>query len=183
MRRLTAALLIVCGLGSGSSWGAPAQVILIRHGEKPEKGHDLSPEGQKRAQALVGYFLKNPDVREFGSPVAIYAQGVGTHKSKRPVETVEPLAKALKLKVIPIDYAKGKEMCTDILKNSKYAGKMVLICWEHQAITDLAKALGVEDAPKFPDAYDRTWIITFPKKGKPTLRDLQQKLPSSKSSK
>lgn len=177
MRRLTAALLIVYGLYLGSScWGAPAQVILIRHGEKPDKGHDLSPKGQKRAQALVGYFLKNPDVRMFGSPVAIYAQGVGTHKSRRPVDTVTPLAKALKQKIIPIDFAKGKEMVAEILKNPRYDGKMVLICWEHHAITDLAKVLGVEDPPKFPEAYDRTWVITFPAKGKPTLRKLRQNL-------
>jgi hypothetical protein len=53
---------------------------------------------------------------------------------------------------------------------------MVLICWEHKAIPALAKQLGVKDPPHFPDVFDRLWVISFPRDGKPGLRDLPQKL-------
>lgn len=34
-------------------------VYLIRHGEKPDSGNGLSPEGQERAKCLVDVFAAN----------------------------------------------------------------------------------------------------------------------------
>ena len=34
-----------------------AVVLIIRHGEKPDSGPDLSPRGQQRAEAYKDYFL------------------------------------------------------------------------------------------------------------------------------
>ena len=64
------------------SWATPAQVLLIRHGEKLTTGADLSPDGQKRAKLLVEYFKTNPDVTKFGKPVAIYAASIRKHFSE-----------------------------------------------------------------------------------------------------
>jgi hypothetical protein len=73
MRRTQLGLLIVLFFAS-SLLAEPAQVIIIRHAEKPEDGNELSLEGRERAAALAPYFLANLDLLEFGPPVAIYAQ-------------------------------------------------------------------------------------------------------------
>ncbi len=154
----------------------PAQVILIRHGEKPPTGHGLSQKGKERAAALVPYFLGRPEVLASGPPVAIYAQkSTPLNRSRRPVDTVKGLAKKLKLTVVEYAHEEFAAMVKEITSQRRYQGKTVVICWEHRAISDIARAFGVA-APKFPSTFDRTWIISFGKDGKPTLRDLPQKL-------
>jgi hypothetical protein len=156
----------------------PAQVILIRHAEKPSEGHGLSQKGKERAAALVPFFLGRPEVLQYKTPVAIYAQkSTETHRSRRPVNTVKALAKKLELEVIEYAHEDFARLVKEITSNRKYDGKMVLICWEHKAIRDLAREFGVKHAPKFPDVFDRVWIISFAKEGKPpALLDLPQKL-------
>src|SRR5436309_1276444 len=82
----------VTGLFAKSS--GPALVMLMRHGEDiGQKGPNLSPDGVKRANSLPRLFgarLPKPDVI-----IATHA----TKGSNRPVETVEPLARALHLNV------------------------------------------------------------------------------------
>ena len=158
----------------------PAQVIIIRHAEKPDEGDDLSLAGRERAAALVPYFLGNLDVLEYKAPVAIYAQGPKTDgSSRRPVQTVKPLANALNLPVID-KYTREEFplMVEEVRSRPEYEGKMVLICWEHKVIPGIAKAFGAMDAPdKFRgDSFDRTWVITFKPGGKVVYKDLPQKL-------
>ena len=52
----------------------PAQVIIIRHAEKPDEGNELSLAGRERAAALAPYFLGETALLRFGPPVAIYVQ-------------------------------------------------------------------------------------------------------------
>jgi hypothetical protein len=68
--------------------------------------------------------------------------------SNRAVETVTPLAQSLGLK-IQDQYKKNdvKALVSEILSSSQYDGKMVLICWEHKVITDIAVQFGVSPAP------------------------------------
>jgi hypothetical protein len=41
----------------------------------------------------------------------------------------------------------------------------VLICWEHGELTDIANAIGVKDAPKYPkDRFDLIWTVDSPYK-------------------
>ena len=54
-------------------WATPAQILIIRHGEKSEDGNGLSERGFARARALVQFFSSQPSMLEFGTPVAIYA--------------------------------------------------------------------------------------------------------------
>src|SRR5262245_58741969 len=76
----------------------PFQVIMIRHAEKPESGHDLSKRGYERAHALVPYFTAAPAVEGVILPSAIYAQAVSkNHQSLRPIQTIMPLADVLKI--------------------------------------------------------------------------------------
>ncbi|MGO9108026.1 MAG: hypothetical protein ACLP9L_02225 [Thermoguttaceae bacterium] len=151
----------------------PAQVIIIRHGEKPDQGDDLSLKGRERAAALVPFFVSGDKER----PVAIYAQGPSNeHHSRRPMETVAPLARELKLEVKTYHRNRYAEMVKEILARPEYDGKTVLICWHHKGIPDLATALGVVAPPDWTSqTFDRLWIIRL-KDGKAILQDLPQRL-------
>ena len=59
-------------LATQSLWSMPAQILLMRHGEKPVVGNELSPQGWRRAQALPTLFSR-PELRRFGLPVGLYA--------------------------------------------------------------------------------------------------------------
>jgi broad specificity phosphatase PhoE len=114
----------------------------------------------------------------FPTPNFIFATERTKH-SKRPIETATPLATALNL---PINDGYGespaeiKKMTNAILKELAFAGKIVLICWHHGTIPDVAKALGVLKPPKWDGkVFDRVWQITFPQ-GKAVLKDLPQML-------
>ena len=159
------------------------QVIIIRHGEKPgdpevdnaADGADLSLRGYQRAGALAPYI---PGV--FGKPDFLFAAQASKH-SNRPVETITPLANTLQLAIndkhADDDYGK---VADDILKNSKYAGKRVLICWHHGKIPELAAALGgIPAVQPWPGTvFDRVWIMNCPAGGGKDLavQNLPQRL-------
>ncbi|MDR3606405.1 MAG: histidine phosphatase family protein [Oligoflexia bacterium] len=151
---------------SGPAWATPAQVLIIRHGEKPDSGSGLSDLGQERAQALVSYFENDTQVTRFGTPAAIYAMAPtnGDTAGLRPVLTVTPLAQALGLSILD-SYAQKdvQPLAQDILSKPEYDGKMVLICWEHHMIPAIAAALGVQPQPDAwgKDVYDQVWEIDF----------------------
>ena len=169
-------IVLLCVMGSLATplaYGRPDQVIIIRHAEKPEHGHDLTMKGRERAAALAPFFLSGDN----GTPAAIYAQGPSNeHPSRRPVETVTPVARELKLELKTCHRGDDAEMVKEILSKPEYDGKVVLICWSHKEIPGLATALGVANPPAWRDsAFDRLWIIKL-KDGKATLQDLPQRL-------
>lgn len=176
IRRLVLALAFAF-LCSSVAFSAPTQVIIIRHAEKPPKGDDLNAKGRMRASALVPYFLEAPEVLEYKTPVAIYAQkSTEDHKSRRPVDTVKGVAAALKQELIQYPRTEAMTMVKDIMAKPEYEGKMVLICWSHTGIPDMAKAFGVKEVPEWPGTvYDRNWIITFDK-GTVNFKNVPQKL-------
>lgn len=155
----------------------PAHIILIRHAEKPADSDDphLSPAGVKRAGRLVSYIMTDPAMVKLGAPVAVFATQSTKHDNgQRTQETVAPLAAALKLSVqtpfLAKDYA---ALAKQILANPAYAGKTILICWNHEEITELATALGVEpQPPKWKGSvFDAVYVISYDK-GKPALATL-----------
>jgi broad specificity phosphatase PhoE len=80
----------------------PAQIILIRHADKPADPEDphLSRAGVKRAERLVPFIMTDPAMTRFGLPVAVFATQTTKHgDGQRTQETVAPLARALKLPV------------------------------------------------------------------------------------
>jgi len=98
----------------------------------------------------------------FSTPVFLFATQA-SKSSNRPVETIIPLSAALNLtyddRHADSDYAK---LASDILTNSKYAGKVVLACWHHGNIPNLATALGVVNPPAWPGSvFDRVWVISY----------------------
>jgi hypothetical protein len=184
---LTAATLIVGLAGATLAFqpggkSHPALVLLIRHAEKsPDEALSvsLSPEGQKRANALLGLFTKSKGRSEpFPVPDFIFAARNSKH-SHRPVETVTPLAKNLGLKVrADIADEDFVTLADELFGKPKYDGKTVLICWHHGTLPDLAKALGATDAPsRFNGTvFDRIWQITYDAEGKAVYTDLPQRL-------
>jgi hypothetical protein len=175
---ISAALL---SMGAESSvLAAPAQVLIIRHAEKPETGPDLSEKGRQRAEALVEFFRKDPSVTRFGTPVALYAAAppkVGG--SQRSIQTLEPLARKLRLPVRS-GYVKTQysDLVSEIMGKEAHDGKTVLIAWAHEEIKSLARSFGARHTGKWPDpVFDRVWRLDFDSQGRVTgFTDLPQKL-------
>jgi len=166
-------------------------------------GRNLSVRGSARAAALPALFVPampqsacrlHQKTAEFiGSYQEIPLKGVAprfatpnfifatqrSKNSKRPIETITPLSIALTLPIsdrFADNDAAIKKMTDAILHGVGFAGKIVLICWHHGKIPDVAKALGIAKPPKWDGkVFDRVWQITFPK-GKATLADLPQML-------
>lgn len=187
MNKTIGLLILLLTATVSNAFAAPAQVILIRHAEKPsdeDEDNGLSARGRKRAYALVDFFLQEKAVLRYGPPVAIY--GFGQHRpgsSLRGIQTVQPLADELGIKIIKKftrdDFEAAAE---EIMNKPAYDGKMVLICWQHDALTDFAEALGLDDAPKWGKVFDRAWILDFSKRGKVVrFSDIPQRLLSGDS--
>ena len=70
------------------------------------------------------------------------------------------------------------ELVIDIKNNKNLDGKMIVICWEHTVLIDIAKELGVEQPLDWPSKqYDRIWTLTYSKDNKLIkFEDLPQKL-------
>ena len=120
----------------------PAKVIILRHAEKQNK-HELSNLGRRRAKALAKQFLGSKAISSLllpsEKPAAILAITAHT------IETAKPAAKTWGLKtkaarmpgrdkgnekVSDLDKA-TKHAARDVLANPAYAGKTVIMVWEH----------------------------------------------------
>jgi hypothetical protein len=177
-------LITACIFGlvtwSTALFAVPAQIIVIRHGEKPAQGNSLSQKGRERAGALPSYFLETPDFIKYGLPVAIFAMNPSAaDPSMRSIETMKPLSAVLQIPVQTQYPLKQEEALAQyILTNTQYNGKTVVICWEHVLLPDLIYHLGVLPRPNpYPDdQYDLTWVITYENPTAPALQVLCQKL-------
>jgi hypothetical protein len=145
----------------------PAHIILIRHAEKPDDPEDphLSPAGVARSKRLVSYLATDPSMVGLGAPVAIFATRTTRHDDgQRTQETVAPLARALRLPVqTPFLGKQYAAFAARILADPALAGKTVLVSWNHEAIPELAAALGVNPAPpkwKGSD-FDQVYVISY----------------------
>ncbi|MDB6038460.1 MAG: hypothetical protein JWM99_2301 [Verrucomicrobiales bacterium] len=169
--------------GAATVFGMPAEVIVIRHGEKPaDKGSKhLSPAGEKRAKSFVPFLKENSILMQHGAPVALFAtKKTKNGRGQRPGETLQPLSKSLKLPIQkPFESEDAGSLAKLILSNPSYNGKTVLVCWTHEFIPPLVEALGVHPAPpKLHDyVYDRVYMITY-ENGKAELKQLSQSLSS-----
>ena len=71
-------------------------------------------------------------------------------KRARPYDTVEPLAKDLGI-TVDTSCDRDDSGCVKNVVNGYDGTGNILICWEHDALTDIAKELGDESAPSYPD--------------------------------
>ena len=138
-----------------------AVVLVIRHAEDADSGNGISPLGEKRAEAYKNYFLNFAvDSRRLEPDVVLAAKD--SKKSHRPRLTVEPFAKAAKLKIdTRFGNYQSDELAADLRANQR--GKVILISWRHGNIPALLRALGANPASllprgKWPDpVFD--WVI------------------------
>lgn len=177
-------------LSSAVAVAEPSRIILLRHAEKLDP-YALCELGVQRSQALVHQFLGRDAARSLFAggekPGAFLA--ITLH----PIETITPAAQSWNLPVIAYSVVPGdddaaketnlnrrtREAAQDVLTDSRYAGKTVVMTWEHKHIANskLEKAFPGEkvtlrqllhldqiaDAPKsWPDSnYDFFWIVDY----------------------
>jgi len=141
---------------------APLKIIIIRHGEKPQTGNNLSCKGFNRSILI-------PDmiVSKFGIPSFLYVPSVGTDSSSkhaRMFQTITPLA--IKYNLAINSQFNGKDssgITEDILKKTG----TVLLIWDHKSIIPIIHSLGIKTSLIWSgDDYESIWIVTF-KNGNP----------------
>src|SRR5262249_4860369 len=124
----------------------------------------------------------------FPTPDFLFAAAESKH-SNRPVETVQPLAKALGDMEIHANHADDdyRAVVDRLFSNAKYDGNTVLICWHHGKIPGLTRAVltrakngrnVMEQVPKHWDqgVFDRVWQVTFDRQGRATFVNRPQNL-------
>jgi hypothetical protein len=140
------------------------KVVMIRHGEKPKDGDNLSCQGENRALQLPAVLYK-----KFNKPDYTYVPTLGLGKATthaRMFQTVSPFAIKYNLKV---DSKYDKDDYSSVAKNVMEKTGTVLMVWEHKAIPLIAKQLGVIEPPSWEDPdFDSIWVITYTK-GKAVL--------------
>lgn len=136
---------------------SPLTLFIIRHAEKPGEawpGPGLTEGGKEDSESLVirGWQRAGAWAALFGSglvagtgggfyaePDRIYAAAPGPHDrlnhgpSRRPAETVWPLAERLGLKT-DLGFPRGQE--GGLVKELLSLSGVVLVAWEHKAIVE-----------------------------------------------
>lgn len=145
-------------------WATPAQIIVIRHGEKPSDptAPGLTSAGLERSGALAYFFQYTSLVLDFGLPVAIYTFKP-YDESHRGVLTIAPTAQALGIPVhSPFRSPRVNEIADLVLNDPLVENRMVLICWDHSYIPDLITALRGPSTPSYPGSrYDLVYKLTY----------------------
>ncbi len=169
----------------------PARIIILRHAEKLNR-HELCDVGAQRAQALASQYLGQ------GATQSLFAAGQKPDAflavTPHTIETITPAAQSWNLPVIEYKVSARKEdeeakeeelnrrtqeAANDVLADPRYAGKIVVITWEHNHIAKaklekdypgeqvtLHQLLHLDrmaDVPKsWPDSnYDFFWIVDY----------------------
>lgn len=133
------------------------KVVIIRHGEKPETGDNLSCQGENRALQLPAVLYQ-----KFNKPDHTYVPSLGLGKSTthaRMFQTVTPFAIKYNLTVNSEFDEKDYLKIADHVLNKTGT---VLLVWEHSVIPSIAGKLGVNNPPPWAgDDFDSIWVITF----------------------
>lgn len=173
MRKISLYMLAGLAVAIGAIGQAVAQkkavgnlqrVIIIRHGEKPDQGDNLSCQGLNRALALPAVLY-----RKIGLPSAIFVPSMNMGKSTdvaRMYQTIVPFVIRYNLHInTKYDVGDAEGLAAAVHKHDG----TVLIVWEHKAAGKILKALGLPGKEKWPDEdFDTIWVVTY-KNGVPTL--------------
>ena len=161
------ALIVVADAQDGPK---DAVVLIIRHAEDGGPGRDLAPRGHERAEAYKNYFLNfTVDSKRLEPAVILAAKD--SKQSHRPRLTMEPFAKAAKLK---IDARFGNNQSTQLAADlrANHQGKVILISWRHGNIPDLLQALGAKPEDILPrgkwpgSVYDWVILLRYDQEGR-----------------
>jgi hypothetical protein len=176
--------------GSSSNTGPPAQIYVIRHGEKPadpptptaapappfgvdidgnQSIHSLLPRGWQRSGALAVLFAPalGPPQASLRTPATLFSPDYGDPdktQGHRTYQTIQGLSARLG---VPINspFAEGQESALASAVVADYTG-VVLICWEHQHIPAIGTALPTVSGTQIPaawpgDRFDVIWSFTL----------------------
>jgi hypothetical protein len=172
------------------------KILLIRHAEKPAKDsppfgvkltgerskESLEVRGWQRAGALA-HLLASPDGHlqhpALAKPQFLYAsKPVKRRGSRRPIETIIPLAEKLRIE-IHAEYRRSEfeSMLDDVFSHKG----VVLICWQREYIPEIASYILNSDriAPsEWPeDRFDMFWVFDLQNStGKYKFKQVPQRL-------
>ena len=171
------------------------KILLIRHAEKPAKDdppfgvtlngdrskESLEVRGWQRAGALT-HLLAPLDGRfqhpELAKPQFLYAsKPVKRRGSRRPMETIIPLAEKLRIE-INSEYRRSEfeEMLDEVFLHRG----VVLICWQREYIPGIASYIldYQRYVPEWPeDRFDMFWVFDLdPSSGKYKFKQVPQRL-------
>ena len=170
--------------------------MLIRHAEKPAKDfapygvtadgerskESLEVRGWQRAGALAN--LMDPtngrfQHRALARPQFLFAsKPLRRRGSRRPVETLVPLAQKLAVRInTGFQRAETEEMVAEVVA----CKGVVLICWQREYIPEIASLILDSDkiAPRdWPDdCFDMIWVFDLlPSRAKYTFKQVPQQL-------
>lgn len=151
--------------------------MLMRHAEKPPKDgtpfgvtfkgdrskESLRIRGWQRAGALVSLLAPadRHQHKALAKPHFLFASKPLRRKgSRRPIETITPLAERLELK---IDSSFERSQCESMVKAVFACRGVVLICWQREYIPEIATyILGSKKAApsNWPeDRFDMIWVF------------------------
>jgi hypothetical protein len=113
-----------------------------------------------------------------GVPDFLCASAPSKH-SVRPIETITPLSKKIG---VSIDSTIADQDCPvlaqELLTDPKYDGKLVLICWHHGHLPELAFGLGAAGAnvpnPWDPNVFNLILNLDYSKGSKPTVTQITE---------
>ena len=109
--------LLLISLMSETLFAMPSQILLMRHGEKPDAGNELSEQGWQRAKALPELFLNRNEFRKYGFPVALYAMSPDKPGgSIRAIQTLKFVAEKLNL---PLKTNFTRDQVNELINNIK----------------------------------------------------------------
>lgn len=151
--------------------GCDATIMLIRHCDKA--GPLIQDDQSDQHCSYVGFQRAHYISTLFGSrwpkPSKLYALHPGRrgHANFREVETLEPLARTSNVTIN--DHFTTHHTRRDAneifaqLRSGELCGKLVVICWKHSHMSQLARALGWVLAPShYPkSSFDQVWQIKY----------------------
>ena len=172
------------------------KIMLMRHAEKPAKDgppygvtlegernkESLQPRGWQRAGALANLFAPtNGHVLNaaLAKPQSLYASKPLRRKgSRRPLETITPLAEKLAIRVNS-NYERSD--IEGVMEEVFACRGVVLMCWQREYIPQIASyILGTEKGvpPLWPeDRFDMIWVFDLDRRaGTYRFKQIPQRL-------
>ena len=139
----------------------PEQIIFIRHSEKDSDPVHLSSKGYLRAGSLPAYIERMIHRGIMYEPDHLVAMKQKSPKhSNRPFETVVPLSQKFDLAIQNEFEATEIDRVVASINNPIHVGKTVLVCWAHEELSQIAKALNMPVNKWRKNDYKTVWILT-----------------------
>ena len=187
---------LLCLSSIGAALATPARIVILRHGEKAD-AWNLCEIGQDRANALAAYYLGRHAAKSLfttgDEPAGFLAITVHTQELAAPAAATwgQPLTlypvvhqKGLKQKAFEMELTRRtQEAAQDVMTDPRYAGKTVVMVWEHKHIANkklegdmfaekatLRQLLHLDQLPNVPETwpsgtYDYFWIVEYGNQG------------------